>query len=229
MKILLLIFFLVAVFMPVAVHKTKLSVIDHFYTKMLCSSMFLLCGILSALAGGALTVYALCILFALLFGFLGDFLLSYKNEKYFLIGVLCFAIGHLIYAMTFLLQGDTRALSFIVPIMLVTAAVVLFLYFFTASKLDLKKLRFPLLGYSAILFMSFACAVVRGVYDALNGNVYFGVCLIIAAVLFFFSDILLGLGIGGIKIPKLLRHGVSYTYFPAQCIFALSIFFSVVR
>ena len=228
MKILLFVIFFISVLMPVIVNKIRLKKINHFYTKMLCSAMFVLCGISAALVLRTLNVYVLCILFALLFGFLGDFFLSYRNERYFLLGVMFFAIGHLIYGLTFILQGDTSAFSFLIPILIAAFAVVSLLFVLTRSKLDLKKLRLPLLGYSAILFISFAAAVLRGILEVVAGNVYFGICLMIGGVLFFFSDILLGLGIGGMKIPEILRHGVSYTYFPAQSIFALSIFFSVV-
>ena len=82
-----------------------------------------------------------------------------------------------------------------------------------------------LLIYAPVLIFSFACALVKGAVEINEGNVLFALCLVAGGTLFFASDIMIGVGKGGIKRPKLLRNAGSYTYFAAQAMFALSILF----
>ncbi len=224
MKILLILIFCAALIMPVTVHQTGLSGKHPLGMKMLCSFMFLFTGIVSLCARESITVYSVSILTALVFGVLGDFFLSYKNERYFLSGVIFFALGHLVYILTFLFQGEPAGSTAIIAISVVTLIFVTVLYFFSKAKLELKKMQLPLVMYAGILFVSFCSVVVRGILLITEGKFLFGTSVISGAVLFIFSDILLGISIGGMKLPKMLKHGVSYSYFPAQTFFAISIF-----
>ena len=51
------------------------------------------------------------------------------------------------------------------------------------------------------------------------------VCLIAGGSLFSFSDLLIGAKLGGMRRPKIFHYAVSYTYFAAQTLLALSILF----
>ena len=171
------------------------------------------------------TLYTALLLAALLCGVLGDFFLSYKHEKYFLFGVIFFALGHVAYSSAFLAAGEYKVIVHIIPVAAFSVATALLLFVFAKAKLKLGKLQVPLLIYAAVLFFFFACAVAKGALALTAGNQPFGLLLLAGATLFIASDMMLGLQIGGIKMPNILRHAVSYTYFPAQTLFAVSIFF----
>ncbi len=194
-------------------------------SKMLCSSMFLLTGITSAICN-SFSQYACLMIAALFFGLLGDFWLDYKNSKYFLVGVLFFSIGHLIYLYTFIFNLKPSLLPYAKHIILG------FLALCVAAVLEviIDKIRFPkgrkiMIAYSFLLMFSFIFAVSRGVVSIINGNTSFGICLVAAGGLFLLSDTFLAVSLYG--KPKLKCNDllVAYTYFPAQALFGLSILF----
>ena len=225
MKIILFLVCVLSAGMPVLVQRTGLSGKYGFKMKMLCAGMYLLTGALAAITFSAGSLYTFLILAALLCGVLGDFLLSYKNERYFLLGVIFFALGHVVYSIAFLAAGEHKAVAHIIPVAVFSVVMAFLLFLLAKAKLRLGKLQLPLLLYGTVLFFFFACAVTKGVMAISAGNLFFGLLLMAGAVLFIASDMMLGVQIGGVKLPKLLRHMVSYTYFPAQTLFALSIFF----
>ncbi len=225
MKTLPLIFAAFSALMPVITQKTGLSSKYGFKIKMLCAFMYLATGVLSAVALYRVTLYSLLILTALIFGILGDFFLSYKEDRYFPVGILFFALGHIVYSVTFLLVGEMRAIDYIVPVLILTMIMFIPIVFIIKVKIDLGKLEIPILIYGLILLFFFVCGVTKGIIAIRAGNLSFGLCMILGASLFIASDIMLGLKSGGMELPEILRHAVTYTYFPAQTLFALSIYF----
>jgi len=225
MKTLPLIFAVISSLMPVITQKTGLSAKYGFKMKMLCAFMYLVTGVLSAVAVCRATVYSLLILVALISGVLGDFFLSYNGDKYFPVGVLFFALGHIVYSVTFLFVGEMRAIDYIVPVLIMTVILFIPIVFIIKAKIDLGKLEILILIYGLILLFFFVCGVAKGIIAIRNGNLSFGLCMLLGASLFIASDIMLGLKSGGMKLPKIFRHAVTYTYFPAQTFFALSIYF----
>lgn len=225
MKILPLIFALISSLMPVITQKTGLSSKYGFKIKMLCAFMYLVTGVISVAAIYSVTQYSFFILGALVSGVFGDFFLSYKEDKYFPVGVLFFALGHIVYSVTFLLVGEMKAIDYIVPVLILTVIMFIPVIYIIKVKINLGKMEIPLLIYGLLLLFSFACGVAKGVLAIKNGIISLGLCIISGAVLFVISDIMLGLKSGGMKLPKFLRHAVTYTYFPAQTLFALSICF----
>lgn len=225
MKILPLIFAFISAILPVVTQKTGLSAKYGFKIKMLCALMYIITGIVSVSAISPITYYAFFILGALFSGFLGDFFLSYKNDRYFPVGVGFFALGHIIYSFTFLLIGETKAIEHIIPVTVMTLILFIAVVYIIKTKLNLGKIEKPVMIYALLLFFSFACGVANGIIAIKNGNFPMGLCMITASILFVVSDILLGLKTGGMKLPAKMRHMVTYTYFPAQTLFALSIYF----
>ncbi len=225
MKVLLLIFALFSALMPVITQKTGLSKKYGFQMKMLCAFLYLTTGIIATVSFNSITTYSLMILGTLVLGVLGDFFLSYKEDKYFPFGVVFFALGHIVYSVSFLLVGEMRAIDYIVPILILTVIMFIPIACIIKVKLNLGKMQIPVLIYSVFLLFSFASGIAKGILAVKSGNLYFALCLISGSVLFVISDLLLGLKTGGIKMPKILIHTVTYTYFPAQTLFALSIFF----
>lgn len=226
MKTVPLIFAVFSALMPVITQKTGLSQKYGFKMKMLCAFMYLITGIISAFTVRPITYYAFFILSALVAGFLGDFFLSYKNDRYFPIGVGIFALGHIIYSITFLFIGKMNASGYIIPVVVIMTVILYMpVIYVIKTKINLGKMEFPIMIYALLLLFSFTCGIARGIVEIKNNNLLSGICIITASVLFVVSDMLLGLKSGGMKLPKMLRHAVTYTYFPAQTLFALSIYF----
>lgn len=195
------------------------------HSKMLCSSLFFLTGILAAIAT-SFTAYSLLMIAALFFGLLGDFWLDYKNSRYFMTGVLFFSIGHLIYLYTFILHCQPSLLLYWKQILLG------FLALCVAAVLEviIDKIKFPrgrrtMILYSFLLMFSFIFAVSRGTVSIVNGETEFGICLVAAGGLFLLSDTFLAVSLYGKPKLKCNDKLVALTYFPAQALFALSILF----
>ena len=225
MKTLPLVFATLAIAMPFVTQKTGLSKKYGFPLKMLCACLYLITGVLSAVSLGAVTQYSIMMLSGLVLGLLGDFFLEYKRKKMFALGAVFFALGHIIYSLTFLLIGNYNALSHIWAVLGITVAVTAVIFAFAKTKLRLKGKKKMIMIYAPVLIFSFACAIVKGAIAISEGSFAFGLCLIWAGSMFFASDIMIGVGKGGTKRPKILHYAVSYTYFAAQALFALSILF----
>ncbi len=225
MKTLPLIFAVFSALMPVITQKTGLSGQYGFKMKMLCAFMYLATGIVSALSLYRVTAYSVMILTALLLGILGDFFLEYKSKKLFPLGAAFFGIGHIVYSCTFLFVGTYKALSHIEAVAVITLVLSALILLFAKVKLRLTGKKKLILAYAPVLIFAFASALVSGGIAMSAGNLSYGLCLIAAGVLFFLSDIMIGMGKGGFDRPAFLRNAVSYTYFAAQALFALSVNF----
>lgn len=225
MKISALIFAVVTALLPVISQKSGLSKKYGFPLKMLSAVMYLLTGVTSAIAFGVITEYSLLMLSGLVFGILGDFFLDYKSKKLFPLGAVFFALGHIVYSITFLFIGNYNAASHIEAVLGMTVVVTAMIFAFAKAKLRLKGKKKMIVVYAPVLIFSFACAVVKGALALSEGSFGFALCLIWGGSMFFASDIMIGVGKGGVKRPKILHYAVSYTYFAAQALFALSILF----
>lgn len=199
---------------------------NYLKSKMTCSFLFLLTGLFAVLSREEKNIYSILILSALFFGMLGDFWLDYKKRKYFFAGVTFFSIGHLIYLYTFIFNCEPSLIPYGKQIILG------FLALCVAAVIEVisDKIRFPkgqriMIAYSFLLMFSFIFAVSRGVVSIINGNTYFGICLISAGGLFLLSDTFLAASLYGKPKFRCNDKLVLITYFPAQALFALSILF----
>lgn len=225
MKTLPLFFAFITALLPVLTQKTGLSKRFGLVMKMLCAFMYLATGVLSAVSLYSLSAYSVMILIALVLGIFGDFFLEYKSKKLFALGAVFFGLGHIVYSFTFLFIGTYKAYSYIAFVAGITVMLTAVVILLAKLKLRLKGKKKLILAYAPVLIFAFACAVVKGVIAINAGNLSLGLCLISGGVLFLASDIMIGVGKGGIKRPKFLHNAVSYTYFAAQALFALSIYF----
>ena len=225
MKTLPLISAAITALLPFISQKTGLSKKHGFKIKMLGAFMYLVTGVLSALAVNTVTAYSLMILSALVLGALGDFFLEYKGKKLFPLGAAFFAVGHIVYSCTFLFAGEFKAISSIWAVLGITAGLTAAVILVAKTKLKLSGKKKLLLLYVPVLVFAFASALACGAVAVSADKLPFALCLIFAGVLFFVSDIMIGVGKGGVKRPRFLHNAVSYTYFAAQALFALSILF----
>lgn len=215
----------ITIVMPFVTRKTGLSKKHGFVFKMLCAFFYILTGVFSAFCIGNITSYSAMVLAGLASGILGDFFLEYKKKRFFPLGVVFFAVGHILYSVTFLLAGEYKASAYIWAVVAITLILTVAVLLFAGLKLTLKGKKQLLLAYAPVLIFAFACALVKGALAATEGNSLFALCLIAGGTLFFASDIMIGVDKGGIKRPEFLHNAVSYTYFAAQALFALSIYF----
>ena len=225
MKYLTLLIAVISVNLPVISQKCGLSDKHGFRMKMLCAFMYLLTGVLAALSFGKITAYSVLVLGALVAGFLGDFFLEYKSKKLFPLGTAFFALGHLIYSYTFLSVSTQKMISDIIAVSVITLVLSAVIVAFAKTKLKLHGKKNLILVYAPVLIFAFASALVKGIEAVTEGRPAFGICLIFGGILFFASDIMIGMGKGGFERPAFLRNAVSYTYFAAQTLFAMSILF----
>lgn len=225
MKASAVIFSVITVLLPIISQKSGLSKKYGFPFKMLCAGLYLVTGIISTVSRGSVNEYSAMILSGLIFGILGDFFLDYKSKKLFPLGAVFFALGHIVYSVTFLFIGNHKAVSCICAVIGMSLAVTAIIFAFAEAKLHLKGKKKFIIIYAPVLIFSFACAVVKGALALSAGSYAFGLCLIWGGSMFFASDIMIGVGKGGVKRPKPLHYAVSYTYFTAQALFALSILF----
>ena len=223
-KILLLILCPISALMPVITQKSGLSMKKPLGMKMLCVFLFLLVGLVSFLSQDYICSYSVGIMSALILGAIGDFILGYKNGKFMIPGAIFFSVGHIVYSITLIYLGEDSAEKYILWVLLLTFVLVVALLVFSKLRLKLlgKKLVL-LIAYGTILVIFFTCAIIRGVVAIKSGAIMLGLCLISGGALFSFSDLLIGAKLGGMKRPKILHYAVSYTYFVAQTLFALSI------
>lgn len=225
MKTLPLISAAVSALMLVLFQKTGLSEKYGFKMKMLCVLMYLVTGVISAAALYTATAYSLMILGALLLGALGDFFLEYNGKKLFPLGVVFFALGHIVYSLCFLCVGAYSASAHIAAVAAITLILTLLIVLIAKTKLKLNGKKNMLLVYAPVLIFAFACALMSGLVAVRAGNLSYGICLVFGGILFFASDIMIGVGKGGINRPRFFQNAVTYTYFTAQTLFALSIYF----
>lgn len=206
--------------------------------KILCSFLFVLTGLFAAFAYGAKTEYSVLMLSALVFGLLGDFFLDWKKYNTFFIGVLFFSIGHLIYVYSFITKVHFSPDSFItnesflqkyaVHIAVIYALVILAgIAHIKMDKIEFKGKYKVMLLYSLILITSFVFATVRAIESIKSGNIPFGVMLAISGGMFMISDAFLASQLFGKPkfSRKITEFCVAVFYFPAQTLFALSIFY----
>lgn len=198
---------------------------NYLPAKMICAVLFFIVGIFAALARGELTSYSIIMIIALFFGLWGDFFLEFRGAKYFYVGVASFSICHLLYIYTFVFVLSP-SLSGIKAQIAIGALCLLILGLIT---LKVNKIKFHgtqnvMILYSLILMTSFIFACARGAVALINGERAFGLALIAAGFLFIISDSFLASQLYGKPLVKHPEAFVLFMYFPAQTLFALSIY-----
>lgn len=150
----------------------------------------------------------------LLCGMIADVLLG----KVFLVGIIVFALGHVLYLVAFysLEKFSLRDLKFILPLAAVSLFVVVGTPWITVKDPLLRKM---LLGYAAII----AAMLGKSLSNLLRKPCLFRWLLAVGSILFWFSDLALAVDIFG-QSSRLTWIFCSYCYWPAQNILAHSLF-----
>lgn len=207
--------------------------------KVLSSTMFVLCGFLAVKVTGNTSDYAYMILWGLAMGWVGDVCLHSLSNKmwHFALGVVAFLAGHVFYIVGIQKAIDTDfpaeptfAWHEYVFIFVVVTTVVTFL----AIKGLFKKngvVGIGLVVYGIVLSSMLAKALRYAILIIADGSkddaVMFMVALTvgIGSILFAISDISLGYILSSDNIKRGIRIFNIITYYVAQILLAVSIFY----
>ena len=174
--------------------------------------------------------YSLAVILGLILGLIGDIFLclyeggnTHPNRKNLIqsAGVVFFFLGHLCYMFNFLMLEKFKLYLLPTLIILPLVYIILACKVLTTSKAQNVMLTIYYLALNLILTSSINLMIVRGV------NV-FTLLNLIGCVLFISSDTVLGLSWfaqDSLKLPKGHDYFIMTSYYAAQCLFALSIFF----
>lgn len=227
------------VFVPIFLkHYWPQKCAKSLFYKMVCATLFVLCGILSMKISGNTSPYATLIMWALALGWVGDLFLHVLSEKavYFIIGFFAFLAGHIIYIVAFFKAFQTTYPNepFIAWYQIVFTAVLLLgtVIFAFAKKLVNKKTWVLLVGIvlygtilTTMLSQAFRYAIGEIVYGTNDYMVMVFLTVAIGSLLFFISDAVLGVILGLNQNQRYMRIINITTYFAGQVLLACSILF----
>jgi uncharacterized membrane protein YhhN len=202
--------------------------------KMICSTLFVATGVLAALIAGNQSVFAKLILTGLAMGWFGDFFLHAKEKQsFFLVGLLSFLGGHLLYigaycvaikqvapGASFFDLVESIAFAFIFGVIVVWAV---------TTNLSLGPSGLPVTVYTAVLIVMFVKAGSLGIRLVMESEAQAAIIcaiLIFGALQFLISDSLLGIiKFAGQKNNYKMKIVNIVTYFLAQNLLASTILF----
>ncbi|MDE7190869.1 MAG: lysoplasmalogenase [Clostridia bacterium] len=172
--------------------------------------------------------YSLVVILGLILGLIGDIFLClydcYSDTKrknlIQTVGVAFFFLGHLCYMFNFLSLEPFKLYLLPTLIVLPIVYIIFACKVLTSSKAQNVMLCIYYFALNLILTSSINLMIVRGVnaFTLLN---------LIGCLLFISSDTVLGLSwfAPSLKLPKSYDYYIILSYYAAQCLFALSIFF----
>ena len=157
------------------------------------------------------------LMLAMAFGALGDVLLMFSDQGFFLAGLFAFLIGHLFYLCTIPYpdkNGHKRIFSFVILALLITIMSI-------ASQL------FAVKGFMGMCVTAYACVfafvIHAGIMAAIETKSRLYVVTVIGYVLFVISDTILATGVfTDLKVP-MRGLWVMLTYILAQFLIAVSL------
>lgn len=156
------------------------------------------------------------VIIALAFGLVGDIFLLIRKSAAFLVGLVAFLAGHVLYIAIFLYLSDFPE-NVNLPLILIGSFLLLTLIPVSILLIKFaKKMSYPaILYYSLLMMMCFSACTLYGNISLL------AFCLTMSgSILFVLSDTILGVR----KFTSILRDNtllVMATYFPAQLLIAI--------
>lgn len=158
--------------------------------------------------------FVLFILLGLLLGMCADVLLG----CIFILGILSFALGHIMYLLAFysLEKFEWKHLFVILPIAILSLYIVSGTPYIQIEDPFLKKL---LLGYALII----ACMLSKAITNLQKEKSTYRKIILLGSIMFYFSDIVLAIDLFG-ESSRLTWILCSYVYWPAQNILAYSLY-----
>ncbi len=168
---------------------------------------------------------AILFFLALLSGLIGDLVLELRslrpvveNERIILSGIIAFSSGHIIYYIALLSRNHFSIYPFLFAI-----ALTLFVFFTSkAMKLEWGKLMYPCVGYSFLIFLMIGQALVNALDFSFDT---FSAFVLVGAILFAISDLILSLIYFKKPFKKILVSLNLASYYAAQIFLGLSLLF----
>ena len=147
-------------------------------------------------------------------GMLADVLLGIQ----FFVGLVIFALGHVLYIVAFytLEKFHLIDLFIMIPVSALSICIITGTPYIQVDDPFMKSM---LLGYAVVI----SCMLGKAVSNAIIRPTLSRVLMLLGSVLFLFSDLMLAVDFFG-KTSRLVWALCAYTYWPAQCILALSLF-----
>ncbi|MBU1143586.1 MAG: lysoplasmalogenase [Firmicutes bacterium] len=165
------------------------------------------------------------VIIGLLFGMIGDVVLALRplrpkeeDETIILGGIFTFSMGHIFYLIFLLSLSQLHFISIIISIVM-TIVVVIGSYM---MKFEMGKTRIPSYIYSALIFLMIGQAIVFTMNQGANQGT---LLLLVGAILFGISDLILAPIYYKRMHTKLMVSSNLITYYLAQILIAYSLFF----
>ncbi len=186
--------------------------------KLTASLLFVFIGITSYMDIGATGPYGLFIIIALVAGMIGDGFMVYDDvQKFFILGLTSFLIGHLIYTVVFAVVAGFIWFDLVVYVGVLVGSYIVYI----KSTIDLGKMKIPSMIYFMVISLMFTMAISL-LYKS-QTNLLTAILIATGATLFIASDIMLGFRIFASGKIKMLKVYVLIAYYFAQVLFGLSI------
>jgi len=165
------------------------------------------------------------VLLGLVAGLMGDLYLALRplrpkaeNEKIILGGIICFSTGHVFYIIALLSLSGFHWIS--IPISIVMTAIVIIGS--KVMKFQMGIAKYPTYFYSLLIFLMIGQTIGHGIATEFGG---FEILMVVGAILFGVSDLILAPIYYQGKDTKLLITLNLVTYYAAQILIAASIYF----
>ena len=193
------------------------------YAKAFASMGFIVLGLVSFNTSSFVPM--IYVIIGLLFGMIGDVTLALRplrpkeeDETIILGGIFTFSLGHIFYLIFLLSLSQFHILSIIISIIM-TLVVIIGSYM---MKFEMGKTRIPSYIYSALIFLMIGQAIVFMMSHGANQGT---LLLLIGAILFGISDLILAPIYYKRINTKLMVSSNLITYYLAQILIAYSRFF----
>ena len=164
--------------------------------KPLSSFLLILIAVLAYILGIGDRTYILLVLLGIVFCFGGDVALMFQPKSAFLMGLVSFLIGHVVYAAVFTYYNQSWVQNYIVTGCLMVFGVLIYSYLYSG----LGGMKIPVLCYVLVISFMLNSAVTTFYSDFFN--VFQATVITIGAALFYFSDIILAIN----RFKKPLRY-----------------------
>ena len=214
-------FMLISLFILLKVNKSPKSKIRLIF-KMITSLSFMIIGISSYYISGSNFYYCLLIIVGLCFSFMGDLFLGIKYIKVnimFILGVTCFTLTHIFYSLAFISLIPVNKIDIFSTIIL--SIIIIFTY------ISIDSFNFRNSFIIVCIYIIVICFMLCKSLSLIKLDIpsEATVCIVLGAVLFTASDIILSFVYFYNKPPRFLSELNLILYYLGQGLIALSIMF----
>lgn len=206
----------------------KKKPVIRIFLKGVASLLFMSVALVALFIKGV-SLYSVLVIGALILGMVGDLYLCMNKELVheekanilFLIGGACFFGGHVLFGVTYLVNVPLNL--YLIPCIFILPILLTVTLLLGKKKINLGKFSPMAVVYAGILNLTLVATINAFVQ---NQNTTFGVLSLVAGILFVISDCsLLFKEFSPLKGNPILIYVVLLTYYVAQCLFGISIFF----